>query len=205
MIESVAGKLSVKQPLRIVVEQAGIGYEVLVPFSTSRALPPVGEHIKILCHLHWRETEGPQLFGFAAEDERSLFRILTKVNKVGPKLALNIMSASTPEALASMIISEDSARLTSLKGVGPKLASRLIVELKDPISKLGLGSQNPEAAIAAVESEKLPHEADVREALENLGYSNKEISASLKKVRSELSADATIEQVIEAVLRYFSS
>lgn len=204
MIESVAGNLSTKQPHRVVIEQGGIGYEILVPFSTSKALPVIGEQVKILCHLHWREAEGPQLFGFASEDERSLFRILTKVNKVGPKLALNIMSATTPEALASMILSEDTARLTSLKGIGPKLASRLIVELKDSISKLGLGSQSPEAAQAAADAEKLPHEADVREALENLGYSNKEIGASLKKVRGELSADATIEQVIEAVLRSFS-
>lgn len=205
MIESVAGKLSTKQPHRIVIEQRGIGYEILVPFSTSKALPAVGEQIKVLCLLHWRESEGPRLFGFASEDERNLFRILTKVNKVGPKLALNIMSATTPEALASMILTEDTARLTSLKGIGPKLSARLIVELKDPILKLGLGSQSPEGALAAADSDKLPHEDDVREALENLGYSNKEITASLKKVRGELNADASIEQVIEAVLRYFSS
>ncbi|MDD3148667.1 MAG: Holliday junction branch migration protein RuvA, partial [Candidatus Riflebacteria bacterium] len=139
MIEFITGILHTKQPHRVVIDQRGVGLEILIPFSTSRQLPEKGLQVHLLCHLHWRE-EGPQLFGFASEDERQLFRILNKVNKVGPKLALNIMSATNPEALASMILSEDIARLTSLKGVGPKLASRLIVELKEAIARLGIGT-----------------------------------------------------------------
>lgn len=200
MIEFIIGKLHTKLPHRIVVDQNGTGYEILVPFSTSRNLPVIGSQVHVLCHLHWRE-EGPQLFGFLSEEERQLFRILTKVNKIGPKLALNIMSATTPEALASMILSEDTARLTSLKGVGPKLASRLIVELKDSIAKLGIGSTG--TMVEAESSGAIPHEADVREALDNLGYTGKEITQCLKRVSKELKSDATIEETIEAVLRSF--
>ena len=201
MIDFVTGILHSKQPHRVVIDQRGIGLEILVPFSTSRQLPEKGLHVNLLCHLHWRE-EGPQLFGFASEDERQLFRVLNQVNKVGPKLALNIMSATTPEALASMILSEDQARLTSLKGVGPKLASRLIVELKETIAKLGIGAVTP-----PTEKETgtgIPFETDVREALENLGYTSKEITQCFKKLGRDFAPDATIEDIIEKVLRAFS-
>lgn len=202
MIEFIKGKLYGKQPHRVVVDYNGIGLEILVPFSTSSRLGAVGCDVHLLCHLQWRQEDGPQLFGFFAEEERHLFRLLTRVNKVGPKLAINIMSATTPEAFAGMILSEDTVRLTSLKGIGPKLASRLIVELKEGIAKLGIGTAQP------VESEGgttvIPFEDDVREALENLGYTGKEIAKSLKRVAKELSPEATIEETIEAVLRSFS-
>jgi Holliday junction DNA helicase RuvA len=201
MIEFLNGKLKTKQPHRIVIDHNGMGYEILVPFSTSCQLPAADSQVTILCHLHWRE-EGPQLFGFLAEEERQLFRVLNRVNKVGPKLALNIMSASTPEALATMILTEDQARLTALKGVGPKLASRLIVELKEHIAKLGIGSVGKLAEAEA--GGNVPYESDVREALENLGYTGKEIAQCLKRVSKDLKADSTLEETIEAVLRSFS-
>lgn len=203
MIEFVTGILHCKQPHRVVIDQRGIGLEILVPFSTSKALPETGLQVQLLCHLHWRE-EGPQLFGFASEDERQLFRILNRVNKVGPKLALNIMSATSPEALASMILAEDTVRLTALKGVGPKLASRLIVELKETIAKLGIGTAG---AMTEADSRTaaIPFEADVREALENLGYTNKEITQCLKKVAKNFLPNSTIEEVFETVLRSFSA
>lgn len=202
MIEYLSGKLHSKQPHRVIIEHNGAGFEVLVPFSTSSRLGSPSSQVTLLCHLHWRQEEGPQLFGFFDEDERQLFRMLNKVNKVGPKLALNIMSTTTPEALAGMILSEDNVRLTSLKGVGPKLASRLIVELKDAIAKLGFGA----ATMIEVDSisASIPFEADVREALENLGYTSKEIAKSIKLVARELSINATLEETIEAILRSFS-
>ncbi|NCB45543.1 Holliday junction branch migration protein RuvA [bacterium] len=203
MIDYITGTLQVKQPHRVVVDYRGMGVEILVPFSTSKDLPEKGLQVKLLCHLNWRQEDGPQLFGFSCENERQIFRILTGVNKVGPKMALNIMSATTPEALATMILSENIAGLQSLKGVGPKLASRLIVELKDQIVKMGIGNVDgarPEQS----ENHIIPFEDDVREALENLGYSAKEITACLKRVAKELPADSSIEDTIGAVLRAFA-
>ncbi len=202
MIEFIRGRLHGKQPHRVVIDHKGMGLEILVPFSTSSRLGAVGSEVELICHLHWRQEDGPQLFGFFAEDERQLFRLLNKVNKVGPKLAINIMSATTPEAFASMVLSEDITRLTALKGVGPKLASRLVVELKEGIAKLGIGAAQ---AVEAESATAIPFEADVREALENLGYTGKEIAQSLKRVAKGLTPDATIEETIEAVLRSFSS
>jgi Holliday junction DNA helicase RuvA len=204
MIESITGKLISKLPHRVVIERTGIGFDIQVPFSTSRQLSPIGEDVRVLCHLQWRE-DGPQLFGFATEEERSLFRILTKVNKVGPKLAINIMSATSPESLVAMILGENTAGLTALKGVGPKLASRLIVELKEPIAKLGLASSDEGQPQSSGHSSALPFEAEVRDALENLGYTSKEISQSLKRVAKTIGSDPTIEEIIEAVLRSFSA
>ncbi len=203
MIESITGKLISKLPHRVVIERAGIGFDIQVPFSTSKALSPIGDEVRVLCHLQWRE-DGPQLFGFASEEERSLFRILTKVNKVGPKLAINIMSASSPESLVSMIIGENLAGLTALKGVGPKLASRLIVELKEQIAKLGIAVSDEGRQEAQAHKSLLPFEAEVRDALENLGYTSREISQSLKKIGKTIGSDPTIEEIIEAVLRSFS-
>lgn len=200
MIEFISGTLHSKLPHRVVIEQNCMGIEVLVPFSTSRQLPEKGQPVQLLCHLHWRE-EGPQLFGFATEDERQLFKILNRVNKVGPKLALNIMSATSPEALASMILSEDTVRLTALKGVGPKLASRLVVELKELIAKLGIGTVTAHAE--ADSSTTIPFESEVKEALENLGYTGKEITQCIKKVSREIAADSTIEEIIERMLQTF--
>ena len=167
MIDFVSGTLFTKEPLRVVINNHGIGIELLVPLSTSKSLPEKGKEITLLTYLHWRQEDSPLLFGFYTEDERDIFKLLVGVNKVGPKMAINVMSAVEPEAFATMILSEDVARLTSLKGVGPKLASRLVIELKDKISKLGIGASKIEEP--QEESKVIPFESDVREALENLG------------------------------------
>ncbi len=203
MIEAIKGIIAQKLPDRVVIENSGIFYEMLIPFSTTGKLPSQGNDAKILCHLNWRHEEGPQLFGFATEEERKLFRLLTKVNKVGPKLALNIMSSTEPQTLAQMILSEDQRSLTSLKGVGPKLASRLIVELREQITKLGFTAMQTDEAPARSVSSKIPFEAEVKEALANLGYTPREVNSSLKKIAPQLTPESTIEEIIEAFLRSF--
>ncbi|MBF0498975.1 MAG: Holliday junction branch migration protein RuvA [Candidatus Riflebacteria bacterium] len=203
MIEFIRGTLVSKLPHRLVIEHNGVGIEVLIPLSTWRDLGDSGTDIRLLCHLHWRE-EGPQLFGFMREEERSLFRLLCRVNKIGPKLALNILSAAPPEKIAEMIIGEDIRGLTALKGIGQKLASRLVVELKELIGQLGLGAAATEAAVAAADLKKIPFEKDAREALENLGYTGREIEKALRDSAADLPPTADLQQVIETVLRTFS-
>jgi len=102
-----------------------------------------------------------------------------------------------------MILSEDTKRLTSLKGVGPKLASRLIVELKDPIAKLGIGASESNVKYVKNTRGVLPFENDVIEALENLGYTSKEINKAIKKIISDVNEDTSIEEIIERILRSF--
>lgn len=199
MIDFVSGTLFTKEPLRVVINNHGIGIELLVPLSTSKSLPEKGKEITLLTYLHWRQEDSPLLFGFYTEDERDIFKLLVGVNKVGPKMAINVMSAVEPEAFATMILSEDVARLTSLKGVGPKLASRLVIELKDKISKLGIGASKIEEP--QEESKVIPFESDVREALENLGYTSKEITQGIKRIAPIVSTDASIEDIISQILQ----
>ncbi|HEY9072236.1 MAG TPA: Holliday junction branch migration protein RuvA [Candidatus Ozemobacteraceae bacterium] len=207
MIEQLRGRLIAKLPHRAVVDWNGLALEALTPFSTFKALAEPGETVTLLCHLHWRE-EGPQLFGFATEEERSFFRLLTRVNKIGPKLAVNILSAAPVERLVEMIMCEDSRGLTALKGVGPKLASRLVIELKESVAKLGIGMNEDALARAAsgasAGGRPLACERDARDALENLGYTGKEIDRALRDAAATLPADADLQTVIEAVLRAFS-
>ena len=199
MIDFVCGKLFIKEPLRVVINHNGIGIELQVPISTSAHLPKKGEEVTLLTHLHWRQEDSPQLFGFFSEDERSIFKILIGVNKVGPKLAINIMSATDPLSLATMILSEDAAKLTSLKGVGPKVASRLIVETKEKIAKLGIGVASEIAT--EIDEGSIPYENDVREALESLGYSSREINKGIKLVSSQIASDIAIEDIISRILQ----
>jgi Holliday junction DNA helicase RuvA len=202
MIDALTGVLVSKQPHRVVVETGGVAFEVLIPFSTGPKLPPEGGRIRIFTHLHWRE-DGPQLFGFADEEDRQVFRLLTQVNKVGPKLAVNILSAASPQKIVEMIVTEDATGLTGLKGVGAKLASRLIVELKDAVLKAGF-SFTLTADTAAGPRGRIPHEKDIREALANLGYSGREIDKAVNQVQPEISPNADLQEVLEIVLRFFS-
>lgn len=199
MIETIEGKVASRLPHLVIIEAGGLGFGVLIPFSTFKTLPAEGETAKLLCHLHWRE-DGPQLFGFGTTQERAMFRLLTKVNKVGPKLALNIMSAAGIEDLVSMIVSENIAGLTAVKGVGTKLASRLVVELKEPITTIGLPTDG-QSAHSDRSKTTIPFESDVRDVLENLGYLPREITRLLDRIAPEVSPDATLEQVVEQALR----
>ncbi len=201
MIDFVSGILFTKEPLRAVINTNGIGINLLVPLSTSKKLPNKGEKTTLLTYLHWRQEDSPLLFGFFTEDERELFKLLVGVNKVGPKMAINIMSSVEPESFATMILSEDIANLTALKGVGSKLASRLIVELKEKIAKLGIGLSTSNVIEAKEERNLIPFEADVREALESLGYSSKEITQSIKRTAPNIAPNTSIEDVISQILQ----
>lgn len=204
MIDCIRGLLLEKELQRAVVDVNGLGLEAQIPFSSFRLLGERGSEVTLLTHLQWRE-DGPQLFGFATAAERALFRLLIKVDKVGPKLALNLMSAADPDQLVGMILTGNVRALTALKGVGEKLASRLVVELKDPLAKAGLGAAGPQPAAAPPpERLGLACEREAREALETLGYSLREIERMLGKVAAELPPDADLTRVVESALRHGS-
>lgn len=203
MIEALEGRLVQKLPHRAVISVGGMSFDVHIPFATAKSLPESGESARILCHLHWRE-DGPQLFGFASEQERAFFRLLTRVNKIGPKLALNIMSSAETVELAEMILSENLHALTSLKGVGGKLAARLIVELKEPLARLGIATGDSSES-ATTRKGEIPFENEVRDALDNLGYMPREINRIFKEIGPKLKPDISIEEIIGLILRSFSS
>ncbi|WP_420935462.1 Holliday junction branch migration protein RuvA [Alteromonas sp. A081] len=136
MIGRIRGTLAEKQPPDILVDVAGVGYEIHMPMTSFFQLPAVGDEVVVYTHFVVRE-DAQLLFGFADKLERGLFRELIKANGVGPKLGLAILSGmSAPQFLAS-VQNEDVSALVSLPGIGRKTAERLVVELKDRLAKFG--------------------------------------------------------------------
>jgi Holliday junction DNA helicase RuvA len=130
VIEFLDGRLASKSATRVVIECAGVGYEVLVPLTTSAALPPPDSSLRLLTVFHVRE-EAHVLYGFASDRDREMFRMLTGVSGVGPKTALAAPSCLSGHELASAIGRGDVAAIKSIPGVGQKLANRIVAELED--------------------------------------------------------------------------
>jgi len=134
MITFLQGRLVDKQPTHAVVDVGGVGYEVVIPLSSYDRLPAAGESCRILTHDYVRE-DSHQLFGFMTEAERSLFALLMTVNGIGPKLALCALSGLSVRDLKGAIAAGDTRRLSSVSGIGKKIAERMVVDLRDKISK----------------------------------------------------------------------
>ncbi len=187
MIGRLRGVLAHKGIDRVVVDVAGVGYEVAVSPRGLAALPPVGDEAVVHTHLHVREDQ-MALFGFAAEDERDLFRILLGASGVGPKLALAVLGTLTPSQLHRAVLSEDADALTAVPGIGKRSAQKLVLDLRARL-------QLPEAeAILSGGGSAL---AEAREALEGLGYQPAEIREALDGADGE----GTVEDLVRAALR----
>ena len=161
-----------KTPTRVVVEAAGIGYEVLIPVSTYERLPAEGAEAKVLT-AHVVREDGDFPFGSGTANEREMFLKLTAVSGVGPKIALAILSGATVGELALCIASGDAKRLAAVKGVGKKTAEKICVELRDKVSALGAQAFGPGFASA-----KQAIVADTVAALRALGF-NEDTSAKM--------------------------
>lgn len=169
MIAYVRGVLAEKEPTRVVVEAAGLGYEVLIPLSTFDRLPRTGEEVKLLVFHSVREDD-EVLFGFASSAEREMFARLTAVSGVGPKIALSILSGGSVGELALAIASGNAKRISSIKGVGKKTAEKICVELKDKVNAIEALSATQRAGKNG-EGSSAPVIRDAILALSALGFS----------------------------------
>jgi Holliday junction DNA helicase RuvA len=133
MIGQIRGIILEKQPPQLLVEVGGIGYEIDAPMSTFYQLPSIGQEVKLLTHFVVRE-DAHHLYGFYTHHERHLFRDLLKVNGVGPRLALTILSGAMPEEFVHYVLDNDTANLVRLPGIGKKMAERLVIEMRDKLS-----------------------------------------------------------------------
>ncbi|NUN53738.1 MAG: Holliday junction branch migration protein RuvA, partial [Planctomycetaceae bacterium] len=137
MYEFLSGRLASRRPDRAVVEAGGMGWRVLIPLSTYERLPAKeGAPVKLFLH-HFLREDREALYGFATEEEREYFELLNQVTGVGPALALSVLSSLPFEAFRAAVLNGDAAAITRVKGVGRKLAARLLLELADPLRKLG--------------------------------------------------------------------
>jgi len=193
MIGLVNGTLLEKNGLSIVVDVNGLGYELDVPASTFYELPAPGGPVKLHTHFVVRE-DAQLLFGFASLVERSLFRSLLKVNGVGAKVALSILSGMTADEFFQCVAANDVTALTRVPGIGKKTAERLLVEMKDKVDALAGGSVQP--GLPAVESASPRQQAS--DALISLGYKPAEVKRLLDKTADD---GQSVEDMIRAALR----
>ena len=193
MIGRISGILIEKRPPQIIVECNGVGYEIEAPLTTIWTLPELNQRVSLYTHLAVRD-DAHLLYGFASERERALFRSLLKVNGVGTKMALVILSGMDADAFAECVHGGDIARLTALPGIGKKTAERLIVEMRDRVDRTGVRASLP-----------APHEPRPADAVDDaisgliaLGYKPHEAS---KFVHALDTQDMSSEAIIRVVLK----
>ena len=190
MIGRIQGVLLEKSPPQILVECAGVGYEVEVPMSTFYNLPGTGERVTLLTHLVVRE-DAHLLYGFGSDGERRAFRQLLKISGVGARTALAVLSGLSVGELAEAVTLQETGRLTRIPGIGKKTAERLLLELKD---KLGV-----ELAAATAPNRAAAASSDVLHALLSLGYSEKEAMGAVKLVPEGLAVAEGIRHALKVL------
>ena len=188
MIARLNGILIEKTPPQVVIDCAGVGYEVEVPMSTFYNLPEVGAKVQLLTYMVVRE-DAQLLYGFGSEQEKSTFKQLLKVNGIGAKSALSILSGVSIEDLINAVNMQEVAMLTRIPGIGKKTAERLLLELKDKFSINGVSS----VGVAQPKSAA----SDILNALLALGYNDREASATIKLLAKDLSVSEGIRQSLK--------
>ncbi len=196
MIGSLRGVLAAKQTPVIVVECAGVGYEVETPMSTFLDLPDAGAEVFLHTHLLVRE-DAQTLYGFATEEERTLFRTLLKVNRVGAKMALGVLSAMSASDFRRCVEYEDASTLAKIPGVGKKTAERLIIEMRDRIETVA--ARPADGTTVTVETSA---RGEAHDALMALGYKANEVNKLIGNLDTTgLSAEDIIRQALRQVVR----
>ena len=192
MIGRLSGRLAAKSPPQVLLDVNGVGYELDVPMSTFYNLPALGEPAQLLTHLVVRE-DAQLLYGFITEAERATFRELVKISGVGPRTALAILSGLSVAELGSAVSRQDGARLVKVPGIGKKTAERLLLELK---GKLGADLPLPAGAVALSDAQ-----ADITQALQALGYNEREAQAAIKALPPDIGVSDGIKQALKALNR----
>jgi Holliday junction DNA helicase RuvA len=199
MIALLKGALVEKQPNRLIVDVQGVGYEILVPLSTFYQMPDPGGEVLLRIHTHVREDTFA-LYGFVTTLEQQIFERLIAIGGIGPKLALAVLSGIEPRDLVRAVQLGDTARLTSIPGIGKKTSERITLELRDRLTKLAVPA--PEAGGAGGSEGDL--RGDLLSALLNLGYhrpfAERAVDAALKAA-GEPSFEGRLKQALRELAR----
>ncbi len=208
MIGKLTGTLDSSGEDWLILDVAGVGYQIFASRRGLGLLPPPGEVMSLLIETHVREDH-IHLYGFASASERDWFRLLVSVQGVGNRMALAILGVLAPEDLLQAIAAQDKTLLTRANGVGPKLAGRITAELKDKVGDMALGAGAFAAAAGAPVGAGVGATGGVSEdavsALVNLGYRRAEAFGAVARAGGQLGADATIEALIRGGLKELAS
>jgi len=192
MIVSIRGKLTRKVPDEIIIETGGLGYVCFISNNTYDHLPKPGEEVSLLTYFHVTENN-QQLFAFSEITERELFMMLIGVSGIGPKTAIALLSAVSPDEFKRRLIASEVGMLTALPGIGPKTARRIIVEFKDKFVKLSKDELPKE------ELDVSPQVSDAYDALLALGFQMKDIKNAILKASNQSEKLSTEELIKEAL------
>jgi Holliday junction DNA helicase RuvA len=192
MIGRLSGVLLSKAPPQVLIDVAGVGYEVDVPMSTFYDLPPAGDRVVLLTHMVVRE-DAQLLYGFLTESERAAFRELIRISGIGPRMALAVLSGLSVAELAQAVTLQESGRLVKVPGIGKKTAERLLLELKGKFGPTldGVGGTAPAS----------DHAGDILRALLSLGYSEREATIAAKQLPADASVSDGIKQALKLLAR----
>jgi Holliday junction DNA helicase RuvA len=190
MIGRIQGLLLQKNPPRILVDCHGVGYEIDVPMSTLYQLPDNGHQVTLLTHFVVRE-DAQLLFGFATESEREAFKTLIKISGVGARTALAILSGMSVSEIGQAVAMQESARLTTVPGIGKKTAERLLLELKGKFGVDSISSVPNQTGTSSNSS------SEILQALLTLGYSDKEAVLALKNIPTDISVSDGIRMALK--------
>ncbi len=199
MYEFISGTVSDRTPASVVIDAAGVGFELLAPIGA--AFPEVGQQATVFAHLVVRE-DAQTLYGFARRQDRNLFRVLLRVRGVGPGMALGILSGLGPSDLVAAVQREDLSAFTAIKGVGKKTAEQLMLDLRDktPLLASLAGSAVTAPAPSPEQPATASVEADAISALVSIGYSEKEAAKAVDKALKQVEG-ADLEALVKAAMR----
>jgi len=193
MIAWLSGRLRHKATDHLIIDVAGVGYQVSVPLSTYNGIPDDGEDISLHIYTHLRE-DSLSLFGFLTEAEKNMFMLLLGVSGIGPKLALAILSSLSVQDLSRAIMASNESKLFSITGIGKKTAARMVLELKDKMKLIiPMIAPLPDEAVVSDDFE------DVISALVNLGYKKPQAEETVRKIRHAHPGLAVKDQIREAL------
>ncbi|WP_286232973.1 Holliday junction branch migration protein RuvA [Thalassotalea sediminis] len=205
MIGRLRGTLVEKLPPEILIECAGVGYEVTMPMTSIYALPDNDQQATIFTHFVVRE-DAQLLYGFANKTERKLFRLLIKINGVGPKLALAILSGMSAEQFVSCVAHDDLSTIVKIPGVGKKTAERLLIEMRDKLKDWHADPDANSFTLTSVHAGNMQEAApdakgDAINALVSLGYSNAQASKAVKAVHQQgMDSESIIRDALKSML-----
>jgi Holliday junction DNA helicase RuvA len=185
LIGKISGRLIERHPPQVVIDVQGIGYEIDVPMSTFYLLPATGSDVTLFTHLVVRE-DAHLLYGFGSEQERHVFRQLLRISGVGARTALSVLSGMSVADLCAAVGAQDSARLVKVPGIGKKTAERLLLELKDKLDIM----------VTASPGEGSEQAGDIRNALQALGYNDKEAAWAVKQLAGGIAVAEGIRQAL---------
>lgn len=196
MIAMLTGKIAFKSPDHLILDVGGVGYRVMIPFSTYYELPEDGV---VTLHIHTSVREDAiHLYGFRTRTEKNFFQLLISVSGIGPKLSKDILSNIQPSHLAAALQQGDIHKLSAIPGIGKKTAERLVLELRDKAAKLDIGT----VPAAEVVGRLLPSASimdDVTSALTNLGYKEPQVRKALAGI--DASGDSSVEGLLKQALK----